>query len=334
MMRILKPRNARSKRALDNRASKVVENTKKALTVRGSTCSVLVQNAMTDIASYKQPDVKKFQKKNEIHPFEDASSLEFFSQKNDASLIIFGSHSKKRPNTLTWLRTFNYQALDMFELKILNHKAISEFKKLTINIGMKPMISFVGPIFDSHPHFQMVKSMFLDFFRGEQISMLDLAGLQYIISVTASGDGNISVYSGDTSGLPSINFRVYKIKTYKSKKQEKVPRVELEEIGPRFDFQLGRVREADPDMMKQAMKIPKELQPKAKKNVETDLLGDKVATIHVGKQDLMKLQTRKMKGLKKRGKDEFAGEGNGDNEFEDVIVSDEEQPKKRKRHIK
>ncbi|KAK9388619.1 Brix domain-containing protein [Lipomyces mesembrius] len=332
MMRIVKPKNARSKRAMDNRSPKAIENTKKALTVRGSTCGILVQNAMTDIAAYKQPDIRKFQKRNEIHPFEDASSLEFFSQKNDASLIIFGSNSKKRPNTLTWVRTFNFQVLDMFELKILNYKTMSDFKKLTVNVGMKPLISFAGPIFDSHPHFQMVKSMLLDFFRGEQISMLDLAGLQYIISVTASGDGNISVYSGDTSNLPSINFRVYKIKTYKNKTQNKVPRVELEEIGPRFDFQLGRVREADPDMLKQAMRIPKELQPKAKKNVETDLLGDKVATIHVGKQDLMKLQTRKMKGLKKRRKDEFEDEG--DDEIEDVIVSDEEQSKKRKRQIK
>ena len=40
-------------------------------------------------------------------------------------------------------------------------------------------------------------------------------------------------------------------------------------------------------------------QPKAKKNVNTDLIGDKVGRIHVGKQDLNGLQTRKMKGLKR-----------------------------------
>ncbi|KAK9448973.1 Brix domain-containing protein [Limtongia smithiae] len=328
MLQAVKPRNARSKRALEQRSSKIVENTKQALTVRGSTCGQLLQNAMADLAAYKQPDVKKFQKKNEIHPFEDASSLEFFSQKNDASLILFGSNTKKRPNTLTWMRTFNYQRLDMFELKVLTYKSIAEFKKLSVNIGMKPMFSFVGPIFDSHPHYQMVKSMFLDFFRGEQISMMDLAGLQYIISVSASGDGNISVYSGDTSNLPPINFRVYKIKTYKSKTQAKVPRVELEEVGPRLDFQLGRVLEADPDLLKQAMKIPKQLQPSTKKNIETDDIGDKIATIHVGKQDLMKLQTRKMKGLKRQRKDEAQSEMD---EIEDVIVSDDDDAGKNKR---
>lgn len=44
-------------------------------------------------------------------------------------------------------------------------------------------------------------------------------------------------------------------------------------------------------------------QPRTKKNVETDLIGDKLGRIHVGKQDLSKLQSRKMKGLK-RSRDE------------------------------
>ncbi|KAK9463016.1 Brix domain-containing protein [Lipomyces oligophaga] len=331
MMRTVKPRNARSKRAMQQRESKLIENTKKALTVRGSTCSATVQDAMADLASFKQPDVKKFQKKNQIHPFEDASSLEYFSLKNDASLLLFGSHSKKRPNLLTWMRTFNYQLLDMFELQILNYKAMSEFKRAAVNVGMKPMFSFVGPIFDSHPHYQQVRSMILDFFRGEVIDMLDLAGLQYIIQVSAVGDGNISVYSGDTSGLPEINFRVYQLRTYKSKTQSKVPRVELEEIGPRFDFKLGRVQEADPEMLKQAMRVPKQLQAKEKKNVETDIMGDKIATIHVGKQNLMQLQTRKMKGLKKRRHEEDSGEVAEMQEFEDIIVSDDEAVPKKKR---
>ena len=37
-------------------------------------------------------------KKNEIRPFEDINSLEFLSQKNDCSLFMVGSHSKKRPH--------------------------------------------------------------------------------------------------------------------------------------------------------------------------------------------------------------------------------------------
>lgn len=40
-------------------------------------------------------------------------------------------------------------------------------------------------------------------------------------------------------------------------------------------------------------------QPKSRKNIETDIVGDKIGRIHLGKQDLSELQTRKMKGLKR-----------------------------------
>ncbi len=40
-------------------------------------------------------------------------------------------------------------------------------------------------------------------------------------------------------------------------------------------------------------------QARPKKNVETDIVGDKVGRIHLGRQDLGDLQTRKMKGLKR-----------------------------------
>ena len=63
-------------------------------------------------------------------------------------------------------------------------------------------------------------------------------------------------------------------------------------------------------MLKQAMKrlklrkqdVEKGL-GKKKKNLKVDEMGDLRGRIHVGKQDLGKLQTRKMKGLK-RGLDD------------------------------
>ena len=69
-------------------------------------------------------------------------------------------------------------------------------------------------------------------------------------------------------------------------------------------------------MLKKKLLKPKQLEAKVKKNVTTDFMGDKVAQIHVGKQDLSKLQTRKMKGLKEKYDQE--------SEEEDVYVSDEE----------
>ncbi len=73
---------------------------------------------------------------------------EFFSRKNDSSLFMFGSHSKKRPNNIVigklkrlfpcvscivihvWYagRLFNYQVLDMIELGVENYKSRQSFK--------------------------------------------------------------------------------------------------------------------------------------------------------------------------------------------------------------
>ena len=59
-------------------------------------------------------------------------------------------------------------------------------------------------------------------------------------------------------------------------------------------------------------------QAKVKKNIDTDLVGDKIGRIHIGKQDLSELQTRKMKGLK-RGREEFDEEE--DSEDDDSNIS-------------
>ena len=96
---------------------------------------------------------------------------------------------------------------------------------------------------------------------------------------------------------PAIHMRVYRIVTRRS--GHKLPRVEVEEMGPRIDFRVGRVREPDESLLREALKQPKQLVPKTKKNIETDIMGDKIGKIHIGKQDLSNMQTRKMKGLKR-----------------------------------
>lgn len=64
------------------------------------------------------------------------------------------------------------------------------------------------------------------------------------------------------------------------------------------------------------------MQAKPKKNVETDIVGDKIGRIHLGRQDLSELQTRKMKGLK-RGRDTDAEEDDAAEEEEDEDVISE-----------
>lgn len=315
-----KPKNARSKRALAKKEAKLVENTKTALFVPGATGNKFLHDAMVDLMALKKPDAKKFSKKNAIRPFEDASGLEFFSEKNDTSLMVFSSHNKKRPNTLTFARFFNHKVYDMIELTIQeNPKLFSDFKKLTFPVGLKPMFTFNGPAFDSHPVFQQIKSLFMDFYRGDETDLQDVAGLQYIISLSVG-----EIEDPNSSVLPLLHFRVYKLKSYKSR--QKIPRVEVDEIGPRFDFKIGRRVTPAPEVEKDALSKPKQLQAKVKKNVTTDFMGDKVAKIHMGTQDLSKMQTRKMKGLKAK----YDQVDDAEFDEEDYVADDEPAAKKQK----
>ncbi|KAF2750935.1 Brix-domain-containing protein [Sporormia fimetaria CBS 119925] len=300
-----KPKNARAKRAMEKRAPQTHENPKTTLFVTGNKSSQILKNAVADLASLKRPLCERFNRKNDIHPFEDPSSLEFFAEKNDTSMIVLNIHSKKRPHCLTFVRTFNYKILDMLELYLDpdTFRTLQQFKNKKPAIGLKPMIAFHGTVFESpnETKYTLAKSLFLDFFRGQEIPEIDVAGLQYLISISAEEEEE-----GQTA--PKIHLRSYLIKTKRS--GQKLPRVEVEEMGPRMDFTVGRERFPDPEMLKDALKKPKGTEAKTKKNIDMDNMGDKIGKVHVGKQDFNTLQTRKMKGLK-RGRDED-GAANGD----------------------
>ncbi|PWN42136.1 Brix-domain-containing protein [Ceraceosorus guamensis] len=401
MLRTPKPRNARSKRAMEARAPRDYEAAKKAIFVTGPHSSRLVSLAFKDLAALKKPDNIQFNKKNDCLPFESSGteSLEFWSGKNDASLFIVGNHQKKRKDNLIWARCFDGKVLDLLEMGVLQGKAIAEFKSpFSPTIGSRPLFHFSGPHFspeDSavdadapfsgalsmcnsgiHASFQHLKSLLIDFYRGEEappasgpgavpgaagnsIALRD--GLQHIICVTegpelelgeadaphsdpdlaklyAAGAAQIkdsnSPADTDTSASGRIvYFRVYAPRPAVKTQSGATPKIELHEVGPSFDFVLRRRRPADATRLTNALKRPRTAALSNKqgttkrKNILTDDMGDMLGRVHMERQDLGKLQTRKMKGLKRgRGEDDEEDEdqvGNED-ESEDVADSGEE----------
>ncbi|RFU34321.1 hypothetical protein B7463_g1961, partial [Scytalidium lignicola] len=324
MLKQIKPRNARSKRALDKKAPKAVEGGKSALFLRGTTCSQVVQDALTDLSSLKAPASKRFTKKNDIHPFVDATSLEFFSERNDCSLLFLGASSKKRGHAITMVRCFGYKVLDMLELSLDqdSFRTIAQFRnKNKVPYGLKPLLCFAGTVWDSPTttEYTLAKSIFTDLFKGEPSDKVDVEGLQYMISISAKDEV-------DGEPKPTIHLRAYLIKTKRS--GQRLPRVEVEEMGPRMDFRVGRIKEPEEAMLKEAMKRAKTSQEKPKKNISTDIIGDKIGRIHLGKQNISELQTRKMKGLK-RSRD--VPDEAEDDEMEEDVVSEDEPVKKSKK---
>jgi len=94
-------------------------------------------------------------------------------------------------------------------------------------------------------------------------------------------------------------FKHYAVKLKKS--GTKIPKVELEEMGPCFEFTIRRTKFADPELRKRT-RPPR--QPK-KKKIVTNEMKEYVTNIHVGKQvieDVNKtvFRTKALKNKRKR----------------------------------
>ncbi|KAH9807926.1 Brix domain-containing protein [Melampsora americana] len=339
MQRTVKPKNARSKRALQAREPKLIEDSKTSIFIKSTQTSEKVRIALSELHQLRSSSNSiQFSKRNVIHPFEDSSSLQFWSIKNDANLFVIGSDSKKRPDNLTFIRMFDHQVLDMIELGIEGAVSLKEMKGPKASPGLVPLLHFAGTLWDTDERLKMLKSMFLDFFHGHQLKSIDLVnGLQYVISISIaqidqegsstsllnhnttiptpnsnqepSQPAPVSIVHPDRQAilnnnpLPLIHFRTHLVQLLKSGQRE--PRVELSPHGPSFDFRLRRTQMPSEELLKLALKrqvikkpADKVTKVKGNKNIDIDEMGDKVGKIHVGKQSLDKLQSRKMKGLK------------------------------------
>ena len=93
-------------------------------------CILGSRNFLTKPAqmALKRPNAISFSKKNAVRPFEDASSLEFWAQKNDASLFLLGQSTKKRPDGMVFVRMFDNRMLDMCEVGVDDWKSMADFK--------------------------------------------------------------------------------------------------------------------------------------------------------------------------------------------------------------
>jgi len=185
---------------------------------------------------------------------------------------------------------------------------------------------FASDLFDTHPRYMQVKSLMMDLFNAEEIDCICLPGLEHVISVSlaptppslnnASADNAIPE---DTKHLPKIHLRTYNIRLLAS--GARIPRTELTPMGPSLDLSLRRHEPPDAELWRAATKRPKIKKKdvekglgKKKRNLEVDEMGDLRGKVHIAKQNLGRLQTRKMKGLKRAHHD---NEGEDEDEDED-----------------
>jgi ribosome production factor 2 len=288
-------------RALKAREPKLIEDSKKALFIRGQKTSQRVCDAMLDLRMLKAPDGKFLGKRNPLYAFEDETSVEFLCQKNDCSLFVLGNHNKKRPHNLIFGRMFGYpefHLLDMIELGIDEYTGLvtdGAVKKKAP--GSKPCFIFQGNEWTDDNNFAKLRSLFLDFFKGQEVDQICLAGLDHVIVCTAAQG--------------KVHFRVHSIGFKKS--GTKIPKVELSLMGPCMTLSFRRTKFASEDLYKLACKRPKELKVKKKKNISRNALGDKLGQVHMERQDFDKMNVRRVKALRNGGSRSIGEKKKGEN---------------------
>eukprot|EP01147_Barroeca_monosierra_P003713 gene3713-6257_t len=298
---------------------------------------------------------KIYSRKHDIRPMDNHSPLESLSNKLDASLFLVGTSNKKRPSTITigmqlldyfenrfhdnrlcpkkhWdvqltymhcfllhdeARMFNHHLLDMAELNVKNFKPTHKYKGIEKPAAIsKPALIFQGHCWEHDIEFAQLKSLLADIFRGPIVPRVNLAGLDRVIIFSAEGS--------------SIYMRQYRILLKKS--GTKTPIAELEECGPAVDFVKGRMALPADDVWKEALRQPKQVIASKPKNIEYSKLGEKLGRVHMEKQDIGRLQLRKVKALKRTAKERVAGAQGKMAKPKSTKNSNAKRPKKRRKN--
>lgn len=285
----------KGRKIIQGREGKIEEDPKSCLVIRGNKASNDVVALLRDIYTLRTPLATLFSRRHDTHPFEDIKRVEVLCQKYSHSLFAFGSSSKKRPFRLILGRLFSGELLDMQEFNIADYMPIHKFsgQKRESVLGSKPLLVFQGAAFDNDDRLKRTKSLLIDYFGGPTPQKILLEGVDTVIvcstfDVAPSGTtGSLAV---DTNAPPPpVVFRRFHVKTSKSGSTN--PRVELNEVGPRFKLTVDRVRDPEKDRWKAAIKVPKAAKPKKVKNITGDAEGKKRGRLHLGKQDFDQIHT-------------------------------------------
>ncbi|GBG33863.1 Ribosome production factor 2-like [Hondaea fermentalgiana] len=283
---------------------KVHELEKKCLLVRGSKVGPYGLELLRDLRRLRGADnTTLFSRKNDVLPFEDETRMEFLCGKNDCGVFALATHSKKRPNNVVLGRIYDNQTLDMVEIGVTGYQSFEEVlkrTKLAKAIGSQTAIIFQGDEFDKNEDMQTLRSILLDIFRERQVQQVDLTTIDHIVCCSAV-DGKVYVrnyvvayapdgkknQSKDGSAEPAKRVGVVDVMG------QKIPNVQLIDMGPNFNFVLRRTRLPSTQLAKLALRQPKVSRgPKKVKNVTHDALEGKVGRVHMKRQDTNKLVTR------------------------------------------
>ncbi|CAB9512607.1 production factor 2 homolog [Seminavis robusta] len=294
---------ARVQRYLNSQESKIKEGAKSTVLLKGTKCSHAMGHVLKDLRAMLAPNAKLLAKKNQIFAFdsEGQMSLEFLTTKNDCALFAMASHNKKRPNNLVLGRTFDRQVLDMIEVGVTRFKSMEDYggKVPKKRIGSKPLMLFLGDIWEQNDNTRRLQSFLVDFYRGDPVEKLVAQGLDHVMVFSLTEKMNPVT----NTSVKTIHQRTYFMKLKKNPDgSSNTPVPFLTPCGPDLDMMVRRDQFASIDLWRAAMKQPAAAKKKKVKNQSTNMFGETIGRLHMNKQDIDKMQGRKSKALRRAEK--------------------------------
>lgn len=163
-------------------------------------------------------------------------------------------------------RVYKEKLLDMFEFGVSDFK---DLEKCTFETGLKPVLLFQGEHFDYDERLTLVKNMFIDFFHTRVMDSSDILSMTRTIVFTAIDHEKIHITQYESPKISEgLAFQ---------------DGIKVNEVGPSMHLKVRRIKEADKDVMKQAVKKRKKITQalNKKKNISTNELGQKRGRLFV-----------------------------------------------------
>jgi ribosome production factor 2 len=257
-----KGREARAARALRAREPQFVETDRNLLGLRGPTSSSTGVAVLRDLLALKKPNARLLDRKNDIRPFDDVSSLEFLCTRNDCAAFAYASSSKKRPHNLVLGRTFDGHVLDMVEFGVEDFAPISAFRGPKARLGAKPAFVFTGDAWAREPVLARLQSLVLDVWGARDVTKLALAALDHVIVLTAvdagAGAGAAAAPAALAAGAAAyagvVHWRTYHVGLERT--GGATPKSTLTAMGPSIDLKMRRAQLASADLFRTACRQP------------------------------------------------------------------------------
>lgn len=172
----------------------------------------------------------------------------------------------------------------MVEFGIEVKEAIENMSK-SKGVGSKPAFVFLGDQWENESTFSRIQNLLVDFFRGDKVDKLSLQALDHVLVFTVS------------AGV--IYMRPFAIDFKKS--GTRIPDVDLVPFGKKLNLNVRRTQLAKEEVWKLALRAPKSSTPKVKNKSKTEI-GETLGRIHLKKQNLDKMDTRRVSALRTTGR--------------------------------